>query len=238
MVHFQIPSGTSRLPKPNLSITSPELSHLLSFTESHKGKAILCAMNCKWSCPYYELPKHAVYEHTRNHDAFIEDKNKVYYLFILQAAIAGDLGDDTSTDQTDDSSSENFQRKISNTRTSNRDQAINDDDDDDGGGGDGDTDDISGTQCSVYVTQEWGTRQCHNAVVLGVEPAESEDEDVSKYVMQHIERGTLQKLLVSHFITMTMVNGSRVLCCFIYCFVEQVFQETWVFEGWHQPDGT
>ena len=113
---------------------------------------------------------------------------KVYYIFILQAAIAVDLGGDTSKDQAEDSSPENFQRNMSNTRTSNKDQAINDDEDD--GGGDGDPDDISGTQCSVYVTQEWGTRQCHNAVVLSVEPAESQDDDVSKCVMLHIEKET------------------------------------------------
>ena len=35
------------------------------------------------------------------------------------------------------------------------------------------------------------------------------------HVMQHIEKGTLQKLRVSHFTTMTMVNVSHVLCCFI-----------------------
>ena len=34
-------------------------------------------------------------------------------------------------------------------------------------------------------------------------------------VMQHIERGTLQKLYVSHFITMIMVNVSHIFGCFI-----------------------
>ena len=61
-----------------------------------------------------------------------------------------------------------------------------------------------------------------------------------KFVMQHIERGTLQKLCVSHFITMIMVNVSHVLCCFIDCFVEQVFQKTWglLSEGRHQTNST
>ena len=36
------------------------------------------------------------------------------------------------------------------------------------------------------------------------------------------------------FITMIMVNISCVLCCYIGCFLEQVFQKTWVLsiEGW------
>ena len=46
-----------------------------------------------------------------------------------------------------------------------------------------------------------------------------------QYVMQHIMGGgTLQKLHVSHFSTMIMVNVSSVLCGFIDCFLEQVFQ--------------
>ena len=47
----------------------------------------------------------------------------------------------------------------------------------------------------------------------------------SKYVMQHIESGTLQNLNVSHFITMIMVNVSHVICCFIDCYLEQVFKK-------------
>ena len=52
--------------------------------------------------------------------------------------------------------------------------------------------------------------------------------------------GTLRKLHVSHFITMIMANVSHILCCFIHCFLEQVFQTTWVLsiEGWHQPNST
>ena len=58
--------------------------------------------------------------------------------------------------------------------------------------------------------------------------------------MQHTERGTLRKLCVSHFINMIMVNVSHILCCFIDCFVEQVFQKTWglLIECWHQTNST
>ena len=44
---------------------------------------------------------------------------------------------------------------------------------------------------------------------------------------EHIKVGPcIQKLHVSHFITMTMVYGSHVPCCFIDCFLAQVFQKT------------
>ena len=39
---------------------------------------------------------------------------------------------------------------------------------------------------------------------------------------------TLWKLRVSHFITITLVNVSHILCCFIHCFLKQIFQKTWV----------
>ena len=57
--------------------------------------------------------------------------------------------------------------------------------------------------------------------------------------MQHLKRGTVQKLM-SHFITMIMVNVSHVICCFIDCFLKQVFRKTWVLsiKGWLQPNGT
>ena len=47
----------------------------------------------------------------------------------------------------------------------------------------------------------------------------------------------LKKLHVSHFITMTMVNVSHDLCCFIDCFLQQIFQKTWILsiKGPHQP---
>ena len=36
------------------------------------------------------------------------------------------------------------------------------------------------------------------------------------------------------------VNVGHVLCCFIDCFLNQVFQKTWAvsIEGWHQPNST
>ena len=46
-------------------------------------------------------------------------------------------------------------------------------------------------------------------------------------MLQHIKEGEF-KLHVSHFTTTIMVNVSHVLCCFIDCFLEQVFQKTWV----------
>ena len=48
-----------------------------------------------------------------------------------------------------------------------------------------------------------------------------------KIVMQHIERGTLRKLPVFHFITMIMVNVSHFLCCFIDLFHGTSLPKTW-----------
>ena len=54
-----------------------------------------------------------------------------------------------------------------------------------------------------------------------------------------IKRGDFPEA-TCHFITMIMVNVSYVLCSFIDCFLEQVFQKTWVLsiEGWHQRSST
>ena len=56
------------------------------------------------------------------------------------------------------------------------------------------------------------------------------------YAMQHIKRWDLAEATCFSFITMIIVNVSHATCCFIDCFMEQVFQRTWVFsiEGWHQ----
>ena len=95
-------------------------------------------------------------------------------LLTLQAALADDITHDSASTQL-------YHHK------KNAPDSYTDEDDDDGGvgGNHGNTgkeetcqeDGISGTQCSVYVTQEWGTRQRHNAVVLGVELASSDQDD-------------------------------------------------------------
>ena len=61
-----------------------------------------------------------------------------------------------------------------------------------------------------------------------------------KIVIQHIERGTLRKLCVFHFITMKMLMLAMFFVVFLICFMEQVFQKTWglLIEGRHQANST
>ncbi|XP_072014520.1 zinc finger CCCH-type with G patch domain-containing protein-like [Amphiura filiformis] len=92
----------------------------------------------------------------------------------FQAALADDLSGDSSnnqiTENTSTKSSHYNSRQITNRSDAEDDDRPSDVDE-------GYKDDIAGTQCSVFVTQEWGTRQCHNAIVLSVEPAEADSEE-------------------------------------------------------------